>query len=241
MTSSTEASTFGERLYRAMEQADLNNTEVASEVGVSDKTIGRYLDRNAPPSLDKKKTEKTIESLAELLDVRFDWLLNGEGPVGRGMGGGPTSGEQSLQISDSLHRVPEVEVKISSDERPHLDQVRDGFFASTDYLWRTYGVQPEKLCLMRVTGDSMKSTLEPGQRVVLVRWDGEDLRDGAIYCLHGPTGFMLRRLRFGRREGEDMIEICSENDETDNWWTGVGEFKDKYTPLARGVEVMQEL
>jgi hypothetical protein len=87
----------------------------------------------------------------------------------------------------------------------------------------------------------MENTLEPGQQIVLARWNGEDLRDGTIYCLYGPGGFMLRRLRFSQRKGKDMIEISSENDSTEDWWSGIEEFKKKYVLLARGLEVWQKL
>jgi phage repressor protein C with HTH and peptisase S24 domain len=241
MSNSISESTFGERLYEAMDQAGLNNTQLASEVGVSDKTVGRYLNRDNPPSLDKKKTEKTIERIAEMLDVRFDWLLRGKKPIRSEVGNESVHSRQRPEIPESLHGVPEVEVSVGSDEKPHLDQVGDGFFASADYLQRLYGVRPERLCVMRVTGDSMENTLEPGQQIVLARWNGEDLRDGTIYCLYGPGGFMLRRLRFSQRKGKDMIEISSENDSTEDWWSGIEEFKKKYVLLARGLEVWQKL
>lgn len=242
MSNSPKDSTFGERLYSAMEQAGLNNTDVASEVGVSDKTIGRYLDRNEPPSLDRKKTEKTVETLAQLLDVRLDWLLAGEKPVrGDATEGDSGSGEQSLQVPSSLRRVPIVELNTGPDQKPYLDPVETGFFASKDYLQRRYGVRSEKLCMMHVTGNGMRGTLEPGQQIILARWDGEDLRDGIIYCLHGPTGFMLRRLRLGRREKKNMIGIRSDNDRVESWWTSLEEFEKKYTPLGWALEAQRRL
>ncbi|WP_103028196.1 helix-turn-helix domain-containing protein [Salinibacter altiplanensis] len=242
MSSSSAEPTFGERLYSAMEQAGLNNTDVATEVGVSDKTIGRYLNRSEPPSLDRKKTEKTVKALAELLDVRLDWLLSGERPVRRDTTDENSSPrEQSFQVPDSFHKVPVAEVITGPDQKLHLDPVETGFFASKDYLQSRYGVRSEKLCLMHVTGDGMRGILEPGQQVVLARWDGEALRDGVIYCLQGPGGLMLRRLRLGLREEEDVIGIQSSNEEVENQWRSTEEFERKYRPLGWVLESRRSL
>lgn len=242
MTSSSGEPTFGERLYSAMEQAGLNNRDVASEVGVSDKTIGRYLNRSEPPSLDRKKTEKTVKALAELLGVRLNWLLSGEGPVRRDTTDEDSSlREQSSQVPNSLHEVPVVEVVTGADQKLHLDPVEIGFFASKGYLQRRYGVRSEKLCLMYVTGDGMTGVLDPGQQMVLARWDGEALLDGAIYYLHGPAGLMLRRLRLGLRGEKSVIGIQSSNEEVENDRRSTEEFERKYRPLGWVVESRRSL
>lgn len=140
-----------------------------------------------------------------------------------------------------LHLIPEVEVDAGPGREPQLEEVNGGFYVPEEYIRRVYGVRPEKLCVMRVVGDSMVDTLQPGQRVIAARWEGEKPRDGAIYGLHGPTGFMVKRLRFGREEGQDVIWIWSDNEDRGRWWVTMEEFDEKYTPLAWAIEVGKKL
>lgn len=142
---------------------------------------------------------------------------------------------------DDLHFIPEVEVDAGPGREPQLQEINGGFYVPEDYIRRIYGVRPGKLCMMRVIGDSMKDTLQPGQRVVAARWEGEKPRDGAIYGLQGPTGFMVKRLRFGREDGQDVIWIWSDNEKSDRWWVTMDEFEGEYTPLAWALEVGRKL
>lgn len=143
--------------------------------------------------------------------------------------------------NSSLHHIPEVEVDAGPGREPQLEEVNGGFYVPEQYIRQMYGVRPSKLCVMRVLGDSMMDTLRPGQRVVSARWEGENLRDGTIYGLHGPTGFMVKRVRFARKNNEDVIRICSDNSDADEWWVTTDEFEQEYTPLAWAIEVGQKL
>lgn len=155
----------------------------------------------------------------------------------------PDTGKDQISSHEGhdLHLIPEVEVAAGPGREAQLEEVNGGFYVPEQYIRRVYGVRPEKLCVMRVVGDSMVDTLQPGQRVVAARWEGEKPRDGAIYGLHGPTGFMVKRLRFGREEGQDVIWIWSDNEDRGRWWVTMDEFEQEYTPLAWAIEVGKKL
>lgn len=106
-----------------------------------------------------------------------------------------------------------------------------------------YGIDPERLILMRVRGLGMADTLRPGQKVLAARHEGEDLEDDVIYGLRGPLGFTVRRLRFDRKEGKPVIWIWPDNPDLadQRHYLKPSGFEEEYSVVAKALEVGQKL
>jgi phage repressor protein C with HTH and peptisase S24 domain len=74
---------------------------------------------------------------------------------------------------------------------------------------KSSGIDAERAVLIRVTGNSMKPTLAPGDGLLVERYAGEPLRDGAIYVLRRDIyGVIVKRLFW---LDEAVVELRSDN------------------------------
>jgi phage repressor protein C with HTH and peptisase S24 domain len=74
---------------------------------------------------------------------------------------------------------------------------------------KSSGIDAERAVLIRVTGNSMKPTLAPGDGLLVERYAGEPLRDGAIYVLRRDIyGVIVKRLFWS---DETVVELRSDN------------------------------
>lgn len=81
MDSSSEVSSFGDRLSKALEEKGMSQAHLARLVNVNPKTIERYAGRENPPSLNRSDVKSTMMAIAEELDVRREWLVEGTGSM----------------------------------------------------------------------------------------------------------------------------------------------------------------
>lgn len=139
-----------------------------------------------------------------------------------------------------LVKVPELTAG-AGDE--HDEAPNGGLVLPEHWIRQTYGIQPERLCIIRVRGDSMKDTLQAGQRVYAARYAGEPLQDGAIYALRLPLGVAIKRIRFGHEGGQDVIWIWSDNEEYAQHRHHVtrDRFDDEYEVIAQALDVSYAL
>jgi hypothetical protein len=73
--------TFGGRLLRAMQEVGIRkNIALSSAIGVSEGTIRNWLKRADSP----QGAERTITVIANLLEIRRDWLTHGTPPMKEG-------------------------------------------------------------------------------------------------------------------------------------------------------------
>jgi len=140
-----------------------------------------------------------------------------------------------------LQPVPEIEMETGEDTGAHPKD--NSLVLPRSYIRSEYGVHPERLVVMRVRGRSMAGTLSPGQKVLAARHEGQDLEDDVIYGLRGLLGFMVKRLRFDRKEGKPVIWIWSDNPELADQrrCLELSEFEEEYDVVAKALEVRQKL
>lgn len=84
MSNSSQENTFGARLSRALREANMSQAQLARSVDVSAKTIERYASRDRPPSLQREDVRETILAVSNQLDIREEWLTEGEGEMKAG-------------------------------------------------------------------------------------------------------------------------------------------------------------
>jgi phage repressor protein C with HTH and peptisase S24 domain len=127
--------------------------------------------------------------------------------------GGPPE-RQELSGLVSVQRVP-VRASAGPGAIPHEEEGRPAFGFDSQWLRRLTASPPDRLSILRVEGDSMAPTLNPGDDILVDLGDGGDrLRDG-IYVLRVDDALLVKRLALhpvGRR-----ITVQSDNPAYPDW------------------------
>ncbi|GGO51298.1 Helix-turn-helix [Roseovarius pacificus] len=103
-----EATTFGDRVAGAREQAGMSQAELAKRLGVKLKTLKGWENDLSEPRANK------LSMMAGLLNVSLLWLLSGEGD---GPDGPNEAGELSSDVVEMLTEIRDI--------RTHLAQYTD--------------------------------------------------------------------------------------------------------------------
>lgn len=210
------------------EEAGMTQEEAAEACDIPYPTFAAY-DRG-----DRQPSAGRMDTIREVLGRR-------ENPSRDGYVTGRAAGSASGRAQKGLYDVPELQAGAGNDVTQKI--TGGGLQLPRHYIRSEYGIRPEKLCLIRVRGDSMKPTLLEGQKVIAARWEGEPLRDGVVYALEGPLGYTVKRLRFGREDGEAVIWVWSDNDAyaDHRHYLTRGAFEEEYTVIAWAIELGQKL
>jgi len=110
-----DATTFGDRVAGAREQAGMNQSELAKRLGVKLKTLKAWEDDLSEPRANK------LSMLAGLLNVSLLWLLSGEG---QGPDGPGDEGELSQDIVNMLTEIRDIraQLALSTDRLGRLEK-----------------------------------------------------------------------------------------------------------------------
>ncbi len=111
---SPEATTFGDRLSGAREDAGMAQEEMARRIGVKLKTLRNWEDDFSEPRANK------LSMLAGMLNVSLLWLLTGDGDGP----GAPSSGELSGDVADMLSEIRDLQTQmaLSADRLNQLER-----------------------------------------------------------------------------------------------------------------------
>lgn len=141
-----------------------------------------------------------------------------------------------------LQRVPVLRVEAEAGEGIEVyasDEVEENEeWLSASFIRREYNVAPERVRTMRVRGNSMIETIEPGDRIRVAIWDGERLWEGSVYVLHGPGGLTIKRYA-GVRSGH--VLLAADNPDVEDRKIPQDRWDDEYRPVAWALEVTQPL
>jgi phage repressor protein C with HTH and peptisase S24 domain len=209
-------------------------------------SFSKYLDGNRRPGA------VVLEKISRL-GVNIDWLLTGEGAMLDTLSqfsssmsatsdkAAATEGEreESRQNgSDSqFHRIPLVRIREDPEEGLRLVETGQGEWVDGTTIRQMYGVKPALLRDFRVTGDSMASTIEPGDRVRAVLWDCRSPNDGTVCVLRGPVALLVRRVRL---KGPEVLLVADNPDVPDRTVTQ-DQWENDYEQIARILEVRRAL
>lgn len=99
-----EATTFGDRLSGAREEAGMTQEEFAERLGVKVKTLKSWEDDLSEPRANK------LSMMAGMLNVSLSWLLTGEGegPVD------PEVGDLSPDVNVLLEEFRDLQVQMAA-------------------------------------------------------------------------------------------------------------------------------
>ncbi|MGJ8524304.1 HTH-type transcriptional regulator PrtR [Halomonadaceae bacterium LMG 33818] len=207
----SDAMSIGQRLKLALAIEKLTQTDLAKRLGVSAQTVQQWVSGKTQPR------QKRIEALAQILHVKPEWLLLGEGTV---------EDKPSDEIQLHQHEL------IEGSDINHEDHVLLPFFHEVEFSMgggRTSevvedtenrisfpierlnraGVLPSNASCGTAIGRSMEPTILSGMPIAI---DKGCLRiiDGKIYALN--HGGLLRLKRLYRLPGH-QIKLVSDNAE----------------------------
>lgn len=173
-----------ERLQKAVQLAG-GNTKVAIRAQMPLSTLSRYLGGR-----DMKAS--AMIALARACDVSLDWLADGTGNI--------QSDAAIPNLNTSLDNVePSVPVKYFKAEPSAgtgcVPEEWDGgevFHVSKEFLNNILGVYHRSLFFVRVQGDSMMPTLNPGD-TILVDYTPEQIME-SVYVVSVQGMLMVKRL-----------------------------------------------
>lgn len=109
-----DATTFGDRVTGARQQANMSQADLAKRLGVKLKTLRAWEDDQSEPRANK------LSMMAGLLNVSLLWLLSGEGDGPDS----PTMGDLSPDISEMLTEIRDIraQMALSTDRLGRLEK-----------------------------------------------------------------------------------------------------------------------
>jgi len=224
-----------------------NNSQLAREMDMKPSTFGKYM------SGDRQPGAAVLVRLSRL-GINLNWILTGQGSMMSDGGGPQPPNSPALEVRDKdlayeledsgieMHRVPQLRVEAEAGKGIEVyvpDEVEeDEEWLSTAFIRREYQVAPEKVRTMRVRGNSMVDTIEPGDRIRVALWDGETLWENTIYVLYGPGGLTIKRYH-GVHNGH--VLLTADNPNVQDREVPQDRWDDEYRPVAWALEVTQPL
>ncbi|WP_318826107.1 XRE family transcriptional regulator [Burkholderia thailandensis] len=178
--------TLADRLRAALQEAQMNQSELARRVGVTRGAVSFWL-TSATTSL----AGENLLKVASALSVSPNWLATGRGRMKPA-----TPQEISLQENPEYPAIRRVKIKISAGitgygiEPLEEDHAPIVFHRS---WYESNGYDPEKLLAIKVAGASMEPGLYDGDWVVVNSADTSP-RDGVAFALSFDGEVVIKRL-----------------------------------------------
>ena len=185
---------FNTRLQLAMSRADKSQAQLARAANVTPATISAFvLGRNSPRSA-------TAIAMANALNVRVEWLIDGIGPM------------HPRAVSDGL-AVPLLDAAASAG--PGIDRLQEDNTLAEVVLNQTFvdrhlrPTQHTNLRFLHAYGDSMLPSIHSGD-LLLVDIGQRSCDINAIYVFTAHDRIYVKRVRRDMITG--VYEIYSENE-----------------------------
>ncbi len=192
----TDDVTIGERLRAVRTELDLNQTEMARAIGLTQASIAAYETNSRRPPLP------VLLALEHTLRISHEWVLDGQGSSF--VNAGParptivTSPEELSSIDrleghDRYYAVPYLRDPAAAGDGLIMEEQVEGYCV----IHERVAPHPESVRCVRVSGDSMAPTLTDGS-IVAVDVTPIRLRnlEGRIVCSRTGDGtVVIKRLR----------------------------------------------
>ncbi len=123
------------------------------------------------------------------------------------VGGGAPASDTNWS---SYIQVPHYDVRASAGNGSvvHEENVVDHLVFKRDWVMRSMGLDPRRLALIDVRGDSMAPTINDGDLILLDTREGQQTTEG-IYAINLAGGLLVKRIRL-RLSGS--VEVISDNE-----------------------------
>jgi phage repressor protein C with HTH and peptisase S24 domain len=220
-----------------------NNSQLAREMDMKPSTFGKYM------SGDRQPGAAVLVRLSRM-GINLNWLLEGQGPMMAK--NGEATPKMVVQDKDlayeleesgiEMRRVPQLRVEVEAGEGVEVyvpDEIEeDEEWLSAAFIRREYNVAPDKVRTLWVRGNSMRDTIEPGNRIRVALWDGETLWENTIYVLYGPGGLTIKRYQGVH---DEHVLLTADNPDVQNREVPQDRWEGEYRPVAWALEVTQPL
>ncbi|EPL8953648.1 S24 family peptidase [Klebsiella pneumoniae] len=197
--------TLAERLREARKAADMTQKALGNAVGVSQAAI------------QKIETGKAIQTtklldIAKILKVRPEWLSSGSGAMRT-----DDEGEnQSSRLNQDVFRLDILDLAVSAGpgivNQEFVEILHSVEYAPAEARHMFDGRKAENIRIINVRGDSMSSTIEPGDLlfvdISVKSFDG----DGIYAFLYDDTAHVKRLQKM-----KDKLLVISDNKSYAAW------------------------
>ncbi|MBF0422320.1 MAG: helix-turn-helix transcriptional regulator [Magnetococcales bacterium] len=185
----------------------------AKRIGLGKSTLAGILTKNACP------TTTTLRKIADRTNISINWLLTGKGapsiePSSNQFAESPLimtkePGEHYRVAPKTYVIVPGFLIRMGEGEdRPFQStQIVDHMAFKSDWVRGVMGLDPTKIVLVSIIGDSMEPTLKEGDLVLLDQRD-QNMRNDAIYVMRRDEDLVAKRLQRGF---DGSVTIKSDN------------------------------
>lgn len=182
---------FRRRLRLIMQQFG-SVADLARAVGVSDNAIYKWVSGRGQPSM------VSLVNLARAVGVSVEWLA-----TGRGVAAKSKTETHTLDSSDYV-TMPRHDLRgVGSHNSIQNQQIVDSINFRSDWIQRSFNVDPRSLALIEVLGDSMSPTVDEGDLVLVDVHENRFKSDG-LYVLRSGGDLAVKRLQ-QRPDGSLMI------------------------------------
>lgn len=187
---------IGERFKRVIDSQEMKISEASDLVGLPYRTLQNYLRGEREPKAS------ALEGFVTQMGVSAEWLITGEGCIFKKNTGAVVSYEDP-----DYSEIPLYDVEASAgggslfDNEPILSYLK----FRNDWMIRE-GVSQKDLVAIRVTGDSMDSTLADGDTVLI---DRSRTRPDGVFAVRIGDGLRIKRLQ---QLVDGSLRVSSDND-----------------------------
>ena len=171
-------------------------TKFASKCGIGENSLRQYLSGSIP-GIDK------AVAIAKAGNVTLEWLITGNGPMRRG--------DADSDFARNYVLIPQMShveaaaghgLEVISEEPDKMTAFR------REWITNTMELDPDRLALIKVSGDSMTPTLNDGDLIMVDMRENHRMKSDAIYCIHDDNGLRVKRLQ---RLNNGTVLIKSDN------------------------------
>ncbi|MFV0600947.1 MAG: S24 family peptidase [Brachymonas sp.] len=191
-------STARDRLESEINKFELS--ELANDLGVARNTIYNWMAKANTP------LNYLVALKARGVDVEY--IISGERSSAQNIEHAHTNENQPG--TDEFIHVPRYDVQASAGNGSlvHDESVVDHLAFKRDWVVRTLGLDPKRLALIDVAGDSMSPTINDGDLILLDTRPAQSRTEG-IYVINLGGSLLVKRIRM-RLSG--VVDVVSDNE-----------------------------
>ena len=197
-------STLAERIRWVMQKFNLTQQQLADIAGVKQPSVNRWVNGGAHTI----KSDPALR-ICKRLPILMDWLVNGRGePIVSG--GGIVVQFDGEQPEDGYVEIKAVRIRCAAGNgiEPTYEEANDLSTKSYRQSWlQKHRLNPDRLIVMEVDGDSMEPFLWDGDSITVNTADRHIL-NGKVYAFTYRGEFRVKRLRKLLNGG---LEVLSDN------------------------------
>lgn len=191
-------STTRDRLESEINKFELS--ELANDLGVARNTIYNWMAKANTP------LNYLVALKARGVDVEY--IISGERSCAQNIE--HARANENQPCADEFIHVPRYDVQASAGNGSlvHDESVVDHLAFKRDWVVRTLGLDPKRLALIDVAGDSMSPTINDGD-LILLDTRPEQSRTEGIYVINLCGSLLVKRIRM-RLSG--VVDVVSDNE-----------------------------